>query len=72
MTNKETIQHSLLPQAEGLLIGMIWGMEQEFDREGAVKILTRVIEIIREVQEKLNEDQPQMLVEQLANQILKS
>ncbi len=47
MTNKETIVHSLLPRAEGLLLGTIAGFEiEDFNREGAAEILTEVINIL--------------------------
>ncbi len=49
MSNKETI-HSLLPRAEGLLLGTISGFEiKDFNRQGAAETLTEVIAILHKV-----------------------
>lgn len=66
MTNVEQIAHSLLPRAEGLLLGIIGGLEIEnFNREGAARTMTDVIALLHKVrlllEPQLNSEQEPLL-----------
>lgn len=58
MTNIEQIVHSLLPRAEGLLLGTIGGLEIEnFNRKGAARTLNDAIAILHKVRLLLETEQ---------------